>query len=240
MIRRSLTRASAMLIAAMTAQAQIEPEPPTVGERGIWSADIGGLVARPTGGFSSNVDVAWGVGLAVRHHFRSFKPLGLRGDIAFLNYGNETKRVPLSPTVNRVIVDMTTSNNIAVFSGGPELQLTVGPVQPYVYGFAGYSYFFTQSSVGGDYEGDFASSENFSDGGLATGWGGGVSIPLRLRRARIAIDAGARQTINGTRRYLRKGDIQDLSDGSLLFTPRTTDANFWQFHVGASFGLGRS
>ena len=236
MIRRFLAHAVAMSVAA-TAQAQIFAAPLAPGDRGTWSVDVAALAAIPTGGFHSNVDGAWGVGVAGRHHFRWFSPLGVRADLAFLNYGNETQHVPLSPTVNRVMVDMTTSNNIAVFSAGPELQLNRGPIRPYVYGFAGYSYFFTESSVGGDYEGDFASSENFSDGGFATGWGGGVSIPLRIRRASVAIDAGARQTINGTRRYLREGDIQDLSDGSLLISPRTSDANFWQLQLGVSFSF---
>lgn len=239
MLRRSLFVAAVASIAAETANAQVfVSQPSTRAARGTWSVDVAGQAARPTGGLRSNVDMAWGVGAAVRHHFRWFQPLGLRGDFAFLNYGNETKRVPLSPSVNRVVVDMTTSNNIAVFSGGPELKFTRGPIQPYVYGFAGYSYFYTQSSVGSDNDGDaFASSTNFGDGGLATGWGGGLSVPLRVRNASIAIDAGARRTINGTRNYLRRGDIQDQPDGSMQFNPRTTDGDFWQFHLGASFSL---
>jgi hypothetical protein len=144
----------------------------------------------------------------------------------------------VSPTLNRVLVDMTTSNNIAVFSGGPELMVTRGPVLPYVHGFAGYSYFYTESSAGNDYEGGaFARSTNFSDGGLALGWGTGVSIPFTIRSAQIAIDAGARRTTNGVRSYLRRGDIQDQPDGSLQFTSRTTEADFWQFHLGASIAL---
>jgi len=239
MLRRSLLVVVAASIAAETAQAQVFLSQPTHGAgRGTWSVDVGGQVAQPTGGFRSNVDVAWGVGAAVRHHFRWFQQLGLRADFAFLNYGNETKRVPLSPSVNRVVVDMTTSNNIAVLSGGPELKLASGPIQPYVYGFAGYSYFYTQSSVGSDNDGNvFATSTNFGDGGLATGWGGGLSVPLRVRSANIAIDAGARRTINGTRSYLRRGDIQDQPDGSMQFSARTTDADFWQFHLGASFSF---
>jgi hypothetical protein len=222
-----------------TAPAQIFlAEPETRSSRGDWNVDVGGQMARPVGGFRSNVTAAYGAGIAVRHHLRWFTPLGFRADATFLNYGNETKRVPVSPTINRVLVDMTTSNNIAIFSGGPELKLTRGPVQPYVYGFAGYSYLYTQSSVGSDDDGDaFASSTNFGDGGLATGWGGGLSIPLHVRSARIALDAGARRTWNGTRSYLRRGDIQDQPDGTLVFNARTTDVDFWQFHIGVSFSL---
>lgn len=236
MLRRFIVVTIIASAGVETAHAQIFLAEPSIrGSRGTWGVDIGGQLAQPTGGFRSNVNAAWGLGVGVRHHFRWLQPLGLRGDFAFLNYGNETKRVPLSPSINRVIVDMTTSNNIGIVTAGPELRLSRGPIQPYLYGFAGYSYFYTESSVGSDNEGDaFASSTNFSDGGLAKGWGGGVSIPLRLRSAHLAIDGGARRTINGSRTYLRRGDIQDQPDGSMQFNPRATDADFWQFHLGAS------
>lgn len=228
--------------APLAAHAQIfMSEPSTRVSRGSWSVDVGGQLARPTGEFKSNVDAAWGFGAAIRHNFRWFEPLGLRGDFTFLNYGNERKRVPLSQTVNRVTVDMTTRNNIAVFSGGPELMVPRGPIQPYVYGFAGYSHFFTESSVGDDHEGgSFASTTNFHDGGLATGWGGGVRVPLRVRSALVAMDAGARLTRNGTRSYLRHGDIIDQPNGSMQLNARTTDADFWQYHLGASISLRSS
>jgi hypothetical protein len=234
MYRRLLAFALVCLIGP-TVNAQLIANP--LAPRGGWSLAVAGQYAQPIGGFHSNVDDAWGVGLAVRHHFRGFELLGFRGDFAFLNYGNERKRVPVSPTINRVLVDMTTSNNIAVVSGGPELMLTRGPIRPYVYGFLGYSYFYTESSVGDSEGSAFAQSTNFSDGGMAFGWGSGVSLPLRIRAARVALDVGARRTTNGSRSYLRRGDIQDQPDGSLQFSPRTTDADFWQFHVGASISL---
>lgn len=206
----------------------------------MWSFDIGGQLAQPVGGFRANVARAWGMGGTMRYNVPRFSSLGLRADFAMLNYGNETKRVPLSPTLNRVMVDMTTSNNIALVTGGPELAIRHGWLQPYVYGFAGYSNLFTQSSAEDDDEsGAFATSTNFSDGGLAVGWGGGVRMPLSFRSVDASIDLGARLTRNGPRRYLRPGDIRDLSDGSLLFTPRSTDADFWQYHVGMSFSPRR-
>ncbi|MEX2154795.1 MAG: outer membrane beta-barrel protein [Gemmatimonadaceae bacterium] len=244
MIRRFLPAAfvAVCVSAPLGARAQIfMAEPSLTASRETWSFDVGGQLAQPIGGFKANVDAAWGIGAAVR--YRWFEPLAIRGDATILNYGNERKRVPLSETVNRVVVDMTTSNNIAVFSVGPELMVPRGPIRPYVYAFAGYSYFFTESSVGDDHDGGaFASSTNFHDGGLATGWGGGLRVPLRVRKTNVAIDAGARRTRNGTRSYLRHGDIIDQPDGSMQFTSRTSDADFWQYHLGVSFapsGRGR-
>jgi len=193
-------------------------------------------MAQPIGAFSSQIDRAWGAGASVHYRLPRLPLLGARADAAWLNYGNEHQRVPLSPTINRVDVDMNTANDIALITVGPELAVPRGPVRPYAFAFAGYSYFYTQSSVGGDNEGGaFASSTNYHDGGMASGWGGGLRVPLGVRSVNVAIDAGARITRNGTRSYLRRGDIIDLPDGSLLLNPRTTTADFWQYQIAVSF-----
>jgi hypothetical protein len=240
-------RSSALIVlafivgAANAAAAQIfAAEPRAASTRSGWGLDVAVQVAQPVHDFADNIDNAFGVGASVRHHFSWFRPLGLRGDFAMLNYGNERQRVPLSSSVNRVMVEMNTSNNILFVGGGPELAVMRGPVRPYVHGFAGYSYFFTESSAGDDDGGGaFARSTNFRDGGLATGGGGGIRMPLRARSTEISIDGGARFTHNGVRTYLRRGDVIDLPDGSLDFTPRTTDADFWTYYLGISVDFGR-
>jgi hypothetical protein len=240
MVRASLIACVSLIVAGTSGQAQIFLRESTTSSRGLTLLDVAGQFAQPVGGFRSNVDAAWGAGLGARYHFGPLALLGIRGDLSYLTYGRETQRVPLSPTVNRVVVDMRTSNNIVVASAGPELMLRRGPINPYVHGFAGYSWFFTESSVGDDGEGSaFASSTNFSDGGLALGWGGGVSVPLEVRKAHISIDAGARRTFNGPRAYLKRGDIIDQPDGTMQFNPRNTDGDFLQYHLGVSFGLSR-
>ena len=214
---------------------------PSHSTRGVWSIDVAGQLAQPVGGFRQNVGNAWGGGFAVRYRFGRLPALALRGDIGLLNYGNERKRVPLSPSLNRVMVEQNTSNNIALFTVGPELALPVGPVRPYVYGFGGWSHFYTESSAS-DEDGGYtiANSVNFSDGGGAAGWGTGLRIPFRTGRTDWALDGGARFTRNWTRSYLRPGDVIDEPDGSLTFNTRRTDADFWQFHLGASFTPRRS
>lgn len=227
--------------ASSTASAQIfATEPGARSTRNGWGLDIAVQVAQPVHEFAENIDVAFGVGSSIRHHFSWFRPLGIRGDFAMLNYGNERQRVPLSNTVNRVTVEMNTSNNILMVGGGPELAVMQGPVRPYAHGFIGYSYFFTESSAGNDNGGGtFARSTNFSDGGLATGGGAGIRVPLRARMTEVSIDGGARFTRNGVRSYLRRGDVIDLPDGSLQFTPRVTHADFWVYYLGISLDFGR-
>lgn len=240
MIRRVAAIAFLSVAAARTAAGQIFVLPQEAPERpGNWSFTIGGQMADPVGEFRANVGEAWGGGGTLRYLFRSIAPLGIRADLSFLNYGNETKRVPLSSTVNRVSIDMHTTNNIALITGGPELVLFRGPVSPYIYAFAGYSYFYTETNARDDeWENSFASSTNFDDGGLATGWGGGLRIPLRLRSVNASIDAGARHTKNGIREYLRRGDIIDVP-GGFVTTPRTSMADFRQYHLGVSFSWRR-
>ncbi len=237
MVGRRSAFAAAALLATFASQtrAQIFSLDESTRRFGLWSFEVGGQMAEPLGGFRSSIDRAWGFGGSVRRQFRSVPALRLRVDGAWLNYGNEKKTVPLSPTLNRVVVDMHTLNNIALVTGGPELALPAGPVRPYVHAFAGYSYFYTQSSAdGNDGTGSFASSTNFDDGGWTKGWGLGVRIPASLKTAEAALDVGGRRTFNGVRTYLRHGDIVDQPDGSLLFTPRTTTADFWQYHIAIS------
>jgi hypothetical protein len=228
--------AIAVLIVSHTAEAQLLSGASTMRKR--WSVDVAAQYAQPVGALRTNVRDAWGMTLAGGYRFGWSDALGIRADVGFLNYGNERKRVPLSPTLNRVVVDMTTSNNIFLATAGPMVAVPRGPIRPYAFAFAGYSYFYTESSVAdADHSDSFASTTNFSDGGLALGWGAGVTIPMAVRRASIALDLGARRTANGERRYLRRGDIQDQPDGSLVLNSRITDADFWQFHVGASFAI---
>lgn len=205
-------------------------------QRGNWGFGVGAQMARPVGDFRGNVAQAWGGTLALRYEFPRQRLLGVRADLGFLNYGNERKRVPLSPTLNRVVVEQTTSNNIGLVTIGPELAVPTGWIRPYLFAGGGWSHFYTQSSAS-DQDGGhtIASSVNFSDGGGAVAWGGGVRIPVSTRRTEVFLDAGARFTRNWTRSYLRPGDVIDLPDGSLSFNERRTTANFWQYHLGASF-----
>lgn len=239
-MRASVVAALLSLSVAPVAHGQIFLSAEPTQRRGGWSFDVGGQMAQPVGEFRTNVERAWGAGVAARYRFGWFPMLALRGDAGFLNYGNERKRVPLSNTLNRVMVEQNTMNNIALFTAGPELAVQSGLLRPYVYGFGGWSHFYTESSANDDDAGyEIASSVNFSDGGGAAGWGGGLRIPFSTGRTAVAFDAGARFTRNWTRSYLRPGDIQDLADGSLLFTERRTRADFWQYHVGVSFSPRR-
>ncbi len=196
------------------------------------------LLARPVGEFQDFVDWGGGLGLYGVVHFDRGRHLGLRFDGSYVVYGQERYSVPLSFTIPRVWVDVTTTNAIAALGVGPQFTLARGPFRPYVYGTAGFSYFNTVSSVGGTRDcGDFASSTNFDDITLALTAGGGVLLRLSHGRRPVALDLSVQSTYNGRAEYLLEGGIIDQPDGSIIVQPVRSDANLVLFRAGVAIGL---
>jgi hypothetical protein len=197
----------------------------------------GASVAQPVGEFKNYVNNGFGGSghILLRLDQQGF--LALRGDVGFLIYGHETKRVSL-PNAGRIEFDVTTSNNILTYAAGPQLAVPTGPIRPYVNAFIGGAYFFTESSVGGsDNASDFASTRNFGDNVPSYGYGGGVFIPFAVRNALIGLDLGARFIRNGHTRYLREGGITDLPTGGYTISPIESETNLVVYHIGISAGL---
>jgi hypothetical protein len=195
--------------------------------------------ASPQGEFRDYVSSGWGGGMHYLLRADRDGWLALRVDASMLNYGHERQRVLLSPTIGgRVSVDLTTDNNIAFVGAGPQLGLPTGAVRPYVNGFVGVSYIFTESHVGGSSSGEsFASTTNYDDASFAYGGGAGVYVPLGHRRNPISLDAGVTYRHNGAAQYLRRGDIVDNADGSISVYPVYSETNLRTFHLGATIGL---
>jgi opacity protein-like surface antigen len=139
----------------------------------------------------------------------------------------------------RIWVDLTTDNNIAFIGGGPQIGLPTGAFRPYVNGFVGVSYIFTESSVGGTSSGEtFASTTNFDDASFAYGGGAGLYIPVSRRgRNPVSLDAGVQYRHGGQADYLVKGGITDYPDGSIAIDPIRSETNLFSFHVGVSVGV---
>ena len=203
---------------------------------------VGGELAfaKPQGEFGDFVNNGWGGG--AHYLLRADRDgwLGLRVDASLLNYGHERQRVLLSNTIGgRIGVDLTTDNNIAFIGAGPQIGLPTGAFRPYVNGFVGVSYIFTESSVRGSSSGEsFASSTNYDDASFAYGGGAGLYIPVGRRRHNpVSIDLGAQYRHNGQAYYLVKGGITDNPDGSITLDPIRSETNLLTFHVGVSVGV---
>ena len=197
------------------------------------------MAAQPLGEFNDYIDWGGGIGGALLYSFDRQGAIGLRLDAAYLIYGHETKRVPLSPSLGRIRVDVNTSNNILVLGLGPQVMLPTGSIRPYLNGTVGMSYFFTQSSVEGsaDFE-PFASSTNFDDAIFAWTAGGGLYIPLRKRqRHSLSLDIGAQYHANGEARYLREGSIQEDGTGEIYFEPIRSQTSLLTYRLGVTIGL---
>lgn len=196
-------------------------------------------IAQPIGDFADYV--ANGVGVAGHGLVRlgGAGAFALRLDGGFVNYGRERKTVPLSTTIGRVRVDVTTQNNIFWLGAGPQLMVPRGPVRPYVNGTAGFAYFSTTSGVEDRETNErIIDDTNYDDLTFSYGGGGGVLIPVaRNARTLFMIDLGARVHDNGRNvRYLREGGIRDLPGGRIELDVIESRANLVTYHIGISVG----
>jgi hypothetical protein len=209
----------------------------TARSRVLVTGEIDALGIRSQGEFRNYVYGGLGAGGAAVIQARPSSVLGLRIEGGFAIYGQETKRVPLSNTVDRVFVDMTTSNNIAMIGVGPQLTAPAGAVRPYIAGTVGLVGFFTESSVNGsDDNYDFASSQNLGDGNLAWTLSSGFYIPIHAGKAPWSIDIGATYHKNGRLEYLKKGGIIDNNDGTITLNRIRSEADFLAFRIGVRIG----
>jgi hypothetical protein len=203
-------------------------------------AGISLAIAQPRGEFAEYVPVGGGLSAFFRAHVDDSGWVALRVQGSFVNYGNETKRVCFSETVGcRVELDLTTSNNIFLLGVGPEIALPLGSTRLYGNASAGYSYFWTDSKVGGTVEDEpFASTTNYSDGGFAWSFGGGMEIPLgRVSQLPILLDLGFAHQGNGRREYLTEGGIIDGPGGAIELDVKRSEANFFLWRIGVTVGI---
>jgi hypothetical protein len=198
------------------------------------------IVGDPVGEFDQFVGTGFGADFFGRVPLDPMGVLSLRGDLGFLIYGYESKRVCFEGVGCRVQGRLQTTNNIAFGGIGPELALPMRRARPYVHAFMGFSYFNTSSSLedlwGND--ADF-STENFGDGVFSWGVGGGLELNLSQGRVPIDLNLGVRYHENGRVTYLTEGDIVDNPDGSVTLYPILSDANLMSYQFGVSIGIPR-
>jgi len=238
-VRGLLAVACSLPVAAFAQLTQQHLGPATKDGEPRFQGGLNFTVAQPAGQFGQYVNDGIGVGAhgLVRLGDTGWFGLRLEGD--FVQYGRETKRVPLSNTVGgRIQVDLTTSNNIFSLGVGPQLMVPRGPIRPYVNGLVGFSYFSTESSVSGiDANESLLRNQNLGDGTFSYGGGSGVLVPVfRNARSLVFLDVGAQFHNNGRARYLREGGIEDLPDGSIRLHAIDSNANLWTYHIGVSIG----
>ncbi len=212
-------------------QAQYRPHP-------SFAFGLNGVLARPVGEFQDFVDWGGGLGMYGVLNFDRGRHFGLRFDGSVVFYGHERYTVPLSNTIRRVWVDVSTDNFIVGFGVGPQFTFGRGPIRPYVFGTAGFSYFATVSTVSGtaDWD-DGISSTNFDHFTGALTGGGGLVFQLSRGRRPVSIDMSVHSTYNGQAEYLTRGGIVENLDGSVTMFPIRSQANLLTFRTGIVIGL---
>jgi hypothetical protein len=196
------------------------------------------LVAQPKGEFATEIDTE-GFGINVGGLFRLDKEgfLSVRGDIGGMQYGSETLHAPYLPITGRVALDVETTNSVFWGSIGPQIQVPVGRVEPYMNAAIGFMDFNTSTSVrGSDSDYEYARSTNSDDVTSAWIFGGGAYVRLGSGQS-WKLHAGARYFYGGNATYLAEGDIQDNLDGSVTLFPHRskTDQVTWQLGVAYTF-----
>jgi hypothetical protein len=199
------------------------------------------IYAAPQGEFMNYVHGAVGVGGHFLQVLDTDGIIAFRADVSILTYGSRTVRQPLGGgALGLISADVTTSNNI--LNGGIGLQLMVprGTVRPYLNGSLGFSYFWTQSEVAGSSSTNvpFASTQNFSDGGFSTAYGGGLYIPLGTKASPFTLDIGGQMHKNADIQYLTKSSITFTSSSAPpTITPVRSAADFITWRIGVTIAI---
>jgi opacity protein-like surface antigen len=228
----------AVSVLSTSAEAQRRRVPSLEQQPSRFTIVVDGLVAQPKGEFSTQIDTN-GFGANFGGLFRLDREglFSIRGDLGGMQYGSETLHAPYLPITGRVALDVETTNSVFWGSIGPQIQVPVGPVQPYMNAAIGFMDFKTSTSVrGSDSRYEYASSTNSDDATSAWIFGGGLYVPLGAGKT-WKLHLGGRYFYGGEATYLREGDIQDNPDGSVTLFPRhsKTDQVTWQVGVSYTF-----
>ncbi len=192
----------------------------------------------PQGEFRDFVGTGYGLGAHLTWFLDPRRAVGLRLSGSWIQYGRTTERLPLSPTLPGLLVDLTTANDIYTFAIGPEFQVGRGNIRGYLQGAIGGSNFATTTSAEGtNNTSPFASTTNFNDWTFAYNAGAGLLFQVSHGRQPVFIDGGVRYQSHGRTRYLREGSIEPQPGGGVSFAPIESKTDLLIVHLGVQLGL---
>ncbi|MGD8305531.1 MAG: hypothetical protein PVF17_02665 [Ignavibacteria bacterium] len=177
------------------------------------SAGINFILAFPQGEFKENIDrLGYGVGGEFMILTpKQGSPFGIGINAGFINYGSETRREPFSLTIPDVTVDVSRSNNLINFHLMFRIAPYAGKLRPYLEGFFGGAYIYTETTIKSQGEEEVASSTNFDDFAWNYGAGGGVMYEVYRNN-----DDGSALFIDLKVRYLLGTEAEYLKEGSVI------------------------
>jgi hypothetical protein len=234
--RRSSRALSLTLVALMTlpAAALVAQGAPSRIPTGVGSGGLQLQVSEPRGAFGQNTGNGFGINGTLIFRLEPNAVANWRADIGFLSYGNQTRRIPLTGTGGLIKLDLRTSNNIATFVTGPQLQIPMGAITPYAAALGGFSVFWTQSSVEGSSNDNtpFASSTNSND--VARAYGGQVGTYIRVYNGTrpVSLDLGARLLRHDDAEYLNEQRVREAFEQNRDPIPLRGRADFVSYYLG--------
>lgn len=189
------------------------------------------LVGFPQNEFKRNTDAVGGGLSAHIGYVPEESPLLLGLRILFLNYGSEKRSDVILGPFSPLDADITTSNNILIGNLFLRLQPGIGRFRPFVEGFLGYNYLFTETTVRGANTGESLASEtNMDDGAFGYGAGGGFQFGITGDNLDdptappdgLSLSASARYLFGGRAAYLKEGSIRQENGRIVYYTNEST------------------
>lgn len=212
----------------------------------VFGQSVGGslILGFPQNEFSENVNnsVFGGIeGQITLFTPSRSNPFTVGLNAAFLIYGIESRRVPLSTTVPDVTVDVERQNSMVNFHLLFQISPFDGQVRPYLEGVAGGAYLFTETSVEGSNNFDeFASTVNQDDFAWSYGFGGGILVSLIESSDNLPgglfLDIKSRLMFGSEAEYLTTGDLR-VDNGRLIYKTNKSSVDYLSIQVGVVVGI---
>lgn len=193
-------------------------------------------VTEPKGDFAANTNNGFGFGGYVLGALDRHKIFNLRGDLSFVSYANNRRRIPLAGTGGLIQLDLRTTSNIVSVVAGPQLLGPTGTFTPYATALGGFSVFWTESTVEGSQNTNtpFASTTNSSDAVWAYGGAVGSYILLHKGTNPVRLDLGARFLRHDDVRYLTADRVRQAFDNNRPVDPVRGRADFITYYLGVN------
>ena len=201
----------------------------------LYSQTVGGslILGFPQNEFSKNVNNSAFGGIEGQVTLTTpgkSNPFTVGLNAAFIVYGMENRRVPLSTTIPDVSVDVERQNSMVNFHLLFQVSPFDGQVKPYLEGVAGGAYLFTETSVEGSNNIDeFASTVNQDDFAWSYGFGGGILVSIMESNEDLPgglfLDIKSRFMFGSEAEYLTTGDLR-VENGNLIYQTKKSSVDY--------------
>jgi hypothetical protein len=214
---------------------------PAAAQRVELGGDI--LVGLPQNEFRRNIDAVGGGLSAHIGYAPEESPFLLGFRLLYLNYGSENRSDVIAGPFSPIDADVTTSNNILMGHLLARLGAHVGRFRPFVEGFLGYNYLFTETTVRGENTGETIASEtNLDDGAFGYGGGGGFQFSITGENLDdpaappdgLSLSLSARYMFGGKAKYLKEGSIRQ-ENGTLVYYTHESTTDLLMIALGVTY-----